>query len=404
MRRLAASAVFSLLAAWALPAAATTYLPVPDGQLADQAEAIVAGTVEGRRTIDGPAGFLLTEHTVRVEGVFKGRAWGRIAVRVPGGEREGTAELVWGAPRLAEGERVLLFLRRHGDGSYRPLHLMLGAFHEVAAAGRRLAVPGFAGAAPARDFARFSRWLADRAAGLRRAPDYLVALPAPALRAIGERFTYAGQLRKRWLEFDRLESVGWRAEQGGLAGFPGGGFAELRRALAAWNQDRATNIRYRYDGRTAGGEWRDGNRVDFDDPGDVTAEGSFTCSSPGVGAGILAITKIVFSTQGGEPHPIVRSRVVLNDGAGCWFTTSARLEEVLGHELGHSLGLGHSCGDGTSGPCDAATSEALMRSYAHGDARGARLGADDLAGIFSLYPMRYRALPVPARPSQGKRR
>ncbi len=389
---LAAVFTFSATAPFA---SATTYDPVPDGQLADQAEAIVAGTVEGRRTVEGPGGALLNEHTVQVEGVLKGRAWGRIAVRVPGGEREGTVEVVWGAPRLGDGERVLLFLRRHADGSYRPLHLTLGAFHEVAAAGRRLAVPGFADAAPARDFARFSRWLADRAAGLRRAPDYLVVLPAPTRRAIGERFTYTGQLRKRWFEFDRLESVGWRAEQGGLAGFPGGGFAELRRALAAWNQDRATNIRYRYDGRTAGGEWRDGNRVDFDDPGDVTAEGSFTCSSPGVGAGILAITKIVFSTQGGEPHPIVRSRVVLNDGAGCWFTTSARLEEVLGHELGHSLGLGHACGDGTSGPCDAATSEALMRSYAHGDGRGARLDADDRAGILSLYPMRFRALPVP---------
>jgi Matrixin len=390
--------VLAVLSAVLVPSAAvaTTYLPVPDGQLADQAEAIVAGTVEGRRTIDGPGGSLLTEHIVRVESALKGRAWGRTAVRVPGGEREdGTAEVVWGAPRLGDGERVLLFLRRHADGSYRPLHLALGAFHEVEAAGRRLAVRDLAEIEPARDVARFSRWLADRAAGLRRAPDYRVALPAPALRAIGERFTYAGQLRKRWFEFDRLESVGWRAEQGGLAGFPGGGFAELRRALAAWNQDRATNVRYRYDGRTAGGDWRDGNRVDFDDPGDVTAEGSFTCTSPGVGAGILAVTKIVFSTQGGEPHPIVRTRIVLNDGAGCWFTTSTRLEEVLGHELGHSLGLGHSCGDGTSGPCDAVTSEALMRAFAHGDGRGARLGADDRAGIFSLYPMRFRALPVP---------
>jgi len=36
-----------------------------------------------------------------------------------------------------------------------------------------------------------------------------------------------------------------------------------------------------------------------------------------------------------------------------------------------------------------------MRSHAHGDGRGARLNEDDRAGIFSLYPMRFRALPVP---------
>ncbi|MGH9362130.1 MAG: hypothetical protein ACRD2T_09450, partial [Thermoanaerobaculia bacterium] len=110
MRRLAAPALFTLLAAWTAAASATTYVPMPDGRLADQAELIVVGTVADRRTIDGRADAVTTEYTVRVEGVLKGRAWGTIAVRVPGGERgDGTAELVWGAPVLGDGERVLLF-------------------------------------------------------------------------------------------------------------------------------------------------------------------------------------------------------------------------------------------------------------------------------------------------------
>jgi hypothetical protein len=50
------------------------------------------------------------------------------------------------------------------------------------------------------------------------------------------------------------------------------------------------------------------------------------------------------------------------------------------------LGLGHSCGDGSSGACDtSAKDNALMRASAHGGNRGGALGSDDRAGAAALY-------------------
>ena len=388
--------LLSLLPLLASPVRATTFQRVEDSVLTDQARAVVRARVvdvEASTLGDRPA----TDYIVEVDRVLKGDVPGStLVVRVPGGIRpDGVGLKIWGAPEMASGETALLFLTPAKDGTFRILHLMLGAFHGQTVQGQRLALRDLSeaqevrpdGAGPAsddvRNFDRFADWIADRAAGVVRERDYLVGASGPVRSAIDAFTLMRGDdgIAIRWFDFDEGRSVAWRVHSGGQPGLGlDASVGAFNVALQTWDDDAGTNIRYSYAGTTgAATGFRDTDGVNtilFEDPGDTGDPGPFDCGS----GGVIAVGGPWFdgstrTYQGRTFHPAIEADIVTNDGTSCFFQSNPRAaEEVFAHELGHTLGLGHS-----------QTRDALMYARAHDDGRGARLDADDRAAVAELY-------------------
>lgn len=416
-------AEFVLLALAALglprPAVATTMVSVPDEALVAEAALIAVVRIEAAAPAEGEA--IETEVRVAVEEVLKGavgdRGEGRpvdLTLRLPGGLRaDGEGLVVFGSPVLRPGERALLFLVPGKAGRWDVLHLALGAFHEVALGGERLAVRDLAGVrslgkpaavapeAP-RDFERFRSWVADRAAGWRRPADYTVsdlvgpADPTGALARAVSEYTLLETPPKRWFRFDTGDRLTWKVDKGGQRGVPGGGFAEFEAALAVWTADPGTPVRLvlttRREPDSGTARKDEHNMILFEDPLDQIP-GTFRCT--GGGGGVLALGGYFFHAnntatfKGTTYIKLGEGVIVTQDGSGCYFDESRNpswaAEELFAHELGHTLGLGHSSENpNESNPV---LRDALMFFAAPDQAQRARLNGDDRAALRHLYAL-----------------
>ena len=394
--------LFLLAATLLTPSAlATSYVMMRDDVLTDQAPLVVVGTVERVENIVANPPY--TRYHIRSERLLKGRLQGEtVAVDVLGGVTpSGTRLVLYGNPFFSTNDRLILFLVPRNNGSYGLLHLGLGAFQELRVGDRMIARRLLGSAVEIRsslsdserfhqlrDFVEFANWLENYSTGFRRSMEYFV--DASELEIPFTSSYRLGSQPGRHDKFDQGERVEWVAFEGGQPGLAGRGTAELEDAFEAWNADLNTNINQALIGTTASnpGLVFDGeNNVSFGDPANDIA-GAFTCP----GGGTLAIGGAfvgtpIHSHKGQDFFTISQGFVIVNDGAECAFSAAggpALAAEAYAHEIGHSLLISHSCGEFMA--CtDPEKDDALMRTPAHGDGRGARLGTDDRRAIAQLY-------------------
>lgn len=398
----------ALAVAASLPAWGASVIMMKDADLAASADLVVVAHSLGTVPAPDPE-MTVTDYQMAVERVLKGTPDDAvIRVRVPGGvSSTGALSKVWGAPEFADGEELILFLNRTGDGVYGPAQLVLGGFHKKSVQGLAVAVRDLSEvdilneASPeakqeqqqVRDFERFANWLAGLGAGhAPTAQDYLFhaekeTMPVPMYTLIN-----GSRNRLRWFDFGEGKPVLWRMTPGPFPGSTTSGHLMLRTALNAWDAAPLSVIKYRFAGTAiamAGHSRADGkNVVLFNDPrNDIP--GRYDCQRGGtVATGGITNAQGTGNFAGKTYYRINEADVVVQDGVGCIFKNNKNpdllIQEVLAHELGHTLGLGHS----SENPAEIRPRlhNALMYySLDHNSMRGAGLRLDDILGAHTLY-------------------
>ncbi len=372
--------------------------PMTDEDLRDSSAAIVLGRVDAVSAAVGPAGEISTYVTIAVEEQIKGAFEPTLTVVVPGGTVGNVSRVVGGAPAFHAGERVLVFLRhRVADGALVPNGLALGKYAILRSPTGDIAQREFgrAAAADVRPLGAFMESIRGISAGApaRRDPGDTAAQRGSA--QLHAAFLLAGT-PARWTEPDRGSPVAYAIDPTGDAQCgPAASQEAATLALSAWS-NAGGSLRLLDGGPAAPAPFAvcDGvSTILFNDPFDEIGP-LVNCT------GVLAIAGFCSTEVGGSIvngivfERITEGDVMLNKGlADCPFWNATSLAEVLTHELGHTIGLGHSSEDPDE--LDPLLRDATMYFRAHFDGRGATLRADDIAGVRALYPLEATPRPTP---------
>jgi Matrixin/Thrombospondin type 3 repeat len=401
---------------------ATTFVAMSDDDLARSSAVIALGHVQSISTEAASMDRIETQIGIAVEEQLKGAPTRAITMVVPGGVAGGTRRVVFGAPYFYLGERVLVFLRERADGLLAPNALAMGKYTVVRSTGgeevarRQLGGSSIAvlaydkttaelaegPAADERPLETFLDTLRHIVAAQPPSPSHgggaPLAASAPNVRS-SDAFTFLGPPLARWVEPDEPTAVSYLVVPTGdatLGAAPS--IAAVRDAMAAWS-NAGSSLRLVNGGPGVAAPFQtcDGvSTIQFNDPfGEIGA--------PSNCGGVLAIGG--FCTTASSTSTlndtlflrITEGDLTINDGFGdCRYWNQANLAEVITHELGHTIGLGHSSEN--SREPNAVFKSATMFYLAHFDGRGAALRSDDIAGVRALYPA---ATPPPDADGDG---
>ncbi len=397
--------VFALLVlVFAQPTEAATAVMLLDTDLVVHSRLIVSGKVISVTTDrTGPGAMVWTYVEVRVDRVLKGDLHdGTIVLKQLGGAVGESGVRVFGQPGFVTGERVLLYLNTGADGSLHTAHNFMGKFSVIEdATGAEFVersidaneIDLLARTSPGKvtNRARLDAYVGKIKRTLRREAALVAELDAARsgqpFVAVPREFIHARKKSGgftpefvffpdpvRWMEADSGQPIRYFVNPN-ASPVAGGGSAEIARAMAAWPNQSGASIQLQVAGQTGS------CGIVFDNINTISFGDCLNQLDPPVGcAGVVALTAISFVHEtkviGGTTFSkLLEADTVFNDGMNCFLGNSANLAEVACHELGHSIGLGHSTDP-----------SAIMWASARGQGRDATLGADDKAGILAIYP------------------
>ena len=146
MRRLVFLALLALMVA-GIPAGASTFLVMNQGELIRDSAAVVEGEVLQVHSFWTRSGrIIVTEAIVKVSDPILGEAASAVVVRTFGGTVEGFTVEAHGFPTFRKGERLLLFLEAERDGAHKVAGYQQGQYRVVRDKnGFDVAVPAFDG-------------------------------------------------------------------------------------------------------------------------------------------------------------------------------------------------------------------------------------------------------------------
>ncbi|MEP6769327.1 MAG: PKD domain-containing protein [Acidobacteriota bacterium] len=384
-------AFLAMLVAGARPIFAASYLPLSDADLAKKTPVIVRAQVLSGRVAHAPIGAgadgLFTLTSLRVLEALKGSDLSEgdvFRVSLPGGVDAGTAFWIPGTPELSPGSDVVLFLSRRGAAGpdYALTEFGLSKFDLVRdragrgfavrpvfsdgeddrASRRRILLPASLDSAPPRslrDAGSFLAMVRSVAAGA-AAPDVLYASPDGELRDPGTSPSGASK-KLLWVNIGGVEGGGslfrwyWDtglspqaivSANGVQTGLSDGsnGVSAVQSGATQWSSVPGSTVRYSFSSGSAPvvvnldvtsqpGAWTDplscgsGGIIGYGGPGTARSAPAFKGESG------------YFASSSGN----VWMRKVTGD---CY--SAATFRSAVLHELGHTLGLGHS-DDGPSG-------------------------------------------------------